>query len=98
MTPKKALLTVIAAVPLVIANAASSSADNGLGFRFGSPCYDYDPYDPYHLYGKYYPYNRGHCRGRSYARRVVVTAISARAESAGCVKTNVKNFEDACSR
>jgi hypothetical protein len=98
MTPKRALWTVIAAVPLVMSNAASPSADSGLGLGFSGPCYDYDPYDRYHLYGKYYPYNRTHCRGRSYENRVVVTATAGRAEPSGCVKTNVKNFENACSR
>ena len=97
MALKKALCTVFAAVPLVIVSVVASSADTGFGFGFGGPCYDYDPYDRYHLYGKYYPYNKAHCHGRSYDSDVVVMATSARAESARCVKTNVKNFKNACS-
>jgi hypothetical protein len=97
MTLKKALWTVAAAVPLVIADAASLSADIGFGLGFSGPCYDYDPYDRYHLYGKYYPYNRAHCRGRSYDDDDdVVTATSPPAAPARCVRTNVKNFKKAC--
>jgi len=80
MALKKALCTVIAAVPLVIVNVVASSADTGFGFGFGGPCYDDDPYDRYHLYGKYYPYNKAHCHGRSYDNDVVVKATAAPAE------------------
>ena len=75
MPLKKALCTVIAAVPPVIANAAASSADISFGFGFGGPCYDYDPYDRYHLYGKYYPYNRAHCGRLSHDDDVKKSAV-----------------------
>lgn len=61
---KRALRVTAFAIPLVFAGNHSSTA--GV-FHFGPTvsCYYYDPYDRYHLYGKYYPYSRAHCRHRS---------------------------------
>jgi hypothetical protein len=95
MTFHSALRAAVLAIPLVVACNTSSRADF---FDFGPSvsCYDYDPYDRYHLYGKYYPYGRAHCGRRSADRNYVIKPTSASAGAANCVKTNVRNFRNAC--
>ena len=83
MNAAKALCIAALAVPPLILGIASSSADtldrSLRDLTLGGPCYDFDPYDPYHLYGKYYPYDADHCRHRSLKReRVVQTGCFAR--------------------
>jgi hypothetical protein len=100
MNVAKALCIAALAVPPLILGIASSSADtlerSLRDLTLGGPCYDFDPYDPYHLYGKYYPYSADLCRHRSLKRKRVVKQAVSHVATARCVTTNVKNFKSRC--
>jgi hypothetical protein len=97
MTLKHALCSATLAVPLIIAGAGSSAAevDVGFGLGVGSPYYGMYPYD----YGLYDPYGDFTYGGRIIEDEEVDEVIepaAAPAELAPCVRTNVKNFKNAC--
>jgi hypothetical protein len=68
---KTAYCVLILTIPLLVASAAPSRAEQLSWIRFGIPCYDYDPYDRYHRFGRYYPYPLCHC-----ARHLHYVALS----------------------
>ena len=96
MTPKHALCSAILAVPLIIAGAGPSAADMDaeFGFGFGSPYYAYDPYYGYGLADPYVGFYGGEFDEDEVDE--VIEPAAAPAEPAPCVKTNVKNFKNAC--
>jgi len=61
---KTAFGVLILTIPLLVASAEPSRAEYLSWIRIASPCYDYDPYDRYHRFGRYYPYPRCHCAKR----------------------------------
>jgi hypothetical protein len=65
--------------------------------RIRGVCYDYDPYDKFHLYGKYYPYSGEECRDRRLTRKHKSKAhIARRAKGESCTRSNIKNQRNAC--
>lgn len=94
------------------AGPSAADVDAEFGFGFGSPYYAYDPYygyglsDPYYGYGlsgPYYGYGLSGPYVGSYGDEFdedevdeVIEPAAAPPEPAPCVKTNVKNFKNAC--
>ena len=65
--------------------------------QFPGVCYDYDPYDKFHLYGKYYPYSGDECRERRLLRVHRPKAnLARRARGESCIRSNIKNQRNAC--
>jgi hypothetical protein len=101
MTTKQALCSAVLAIPLILAGAGPSAADveAEFGFGWGSPYYGMSPfYYPHYGYGLYAPYG-GAYYGDEFVEDDEVEIIepaAAPAEPASCVKTNVKNFKNAC--
>lgn len=106
MTLKHSLCTAALAVPLLIAGVGPSAAHSDVGFDvgFGSPYYGMYPYDPYYGYGLsdpfYDPYDDIYFGARFDVDDDgdIIEPAAAPAEPAPCVKTNVKNFKNACPR
>jgi hypothetical protein len=69
--------------------------------QFPGICYDYDPYDKFHLYGKYYPYKHEECRDRwlmrAHRAHKEKTHFARRARGESCIRSNIKNQRNACS-
>jgi hypothetical protein len=85
---------------LIIAGAGPSGADieAEFGFGWGSPYYGMYPYYPYYDYGLYAPYGGVYYGGEfdEGDEVEVIEPAAAPAEPAPCVKSNVKNFKNAC--
>jgi hypothetical protein len=82
---RTAYRVLILTFPLLVASAEPSKAEQLSWIRFGSPCYDYDPYDRYLRFGRYYPYPRCHC-----ARHLHYLALSVRKHKAGAHRLKKK--------
>jgi hypothetical protein len=86
---------------LIVAGAPSSSAGPLGWIQFPGICYDYDPYDKFHLYGKYYPYRHEECRDRwlmrAHRAHKEKTHFARRARGESCIRSNIKNQRNACS-
>jgi hypothetical protein len=107
---KRALYASALLLPLTFLGTAPTMADTDVSFGFGigSPYYGYGyyPYHRYYDYGLYDPYGPyygsyydGHFDDESVDANVeVIEPTAAPAEPTGCVKTNVKNLKNACSR
>jgi hypothetical protein len=63
--------------------------------RFPGVCYDYDPYDTYRRFGKYYPYSGEKCQRRLKSVQDSEESV-ARNRGIRCVRSNIKNQKDAC--
>ena len=88
-------------VGLLIAASATFPSPGRAGpldwIQFPGVCYDYDPYDKFQLYGKYYPYSGDECRERRHARKHKAKAYVARGTRAeSCTRSNIKNQKNAC--
>jgi hypothetical protein len=97
MNPLKTFHAAALAVVFVVSVPAIATADDIFSWvRLDGVCYDYDPYDWYRQYGKYYPYSEAHCHRALRKKHTVVVATS----SAGghCTTTNIRNFKNACNR
>ena len=98
MSFSKAACMVALGLALVL-GAAPARADNMFDWiTIGGVCYDYDPYDRYHEFGRYYPYSGEYCRHRARiakhkAHKTVSVAVKA---GRACTRTNVANFKNAC--
>jgi hypothetical protein len=91
----------LAAAGLVIAAGFIFPSPAGAGplnwIQFPGVCYDYDPYDTFHLYGKYYPYSGEECGDRRFLRKHRSKTYAARrVRREGCVRSNIKNQKNAC--
>jgi hypothetical protein len=65
--------------------------------QFPGVCYDYDPYDKFHIFGKYYPYSGEECRDRRlYRRHKAKTYVSRHSHGESCIRSNIKNQRNAC--
>jgi hypothetical protein len=65
--------------------------------EFPGVCYDYDPYDRFQLYGKYYPYSGEECQERRRARGHKSKAhVDRRPRAESCTRSNIKNQRNAC--
>ena len=108
---KKALYTSALLLPLGFLGTAPAMADVSVGVGFGSPYYGFGSYPSrYYDYGLYDPYGPGYGYGAYYNDRFddeaivdddtveVIEPAAAPAAPTGCVKTNVKNFKNACAR
>jgi hypothetical protein len=111
MQLKHALCTAALAVPLFLIGAAPSAADVDVGFGVGSPYYGspyWEPYGGYYGPGYYrHGWGPGYYGMGPYDDEVFlgarvdfddtdVVVAPAAAAPTPCVKTNVKNFKNAC--
>jgi len=103
---KKALYASALLLPLSLLGTAPAMADVSVGVGFGSPYYGYGFYDPYGPgYDPFYAdrFDDGDIDVVDIDDDMdddaeVIEPAAAPAAPTGCVKTNVKNFKNACSR
>jgi hypothetical protein len=97
MIRRTGLLALLAFGMTLSAGAPTNVAVAGMldWIRFPGVCYDYDPYDQYRRFGKYYPYSGEKCR-----RRLKSVEDSEESEagnrSARCIRSNIRNQKNAC--
>lgn len=101
MRPMKMNSSTLAVTGLLIISSTAFASPGRAGpldwIQFPGVCYDYDPYDRFQLYGKYYPYSGEECRERRHARRHKTRAyVVRRGRTDSCTRSNIKNQKNAC--
>ena len=98
MSFSKTLGAGLAAGALLILTAGDIKAGDNI-FKWigvGRICYDYDPYDRYHEFGKYYPYSGKYCRRRIKRHAIVIAKHEGREERRRCTRSKAAKIKKAC--